>query len=663
MSEASLRHCPECQAELPAEGFAGLCPRCVAGTLSGMWELLQPESRAQPGLKEDEVRPEVAGWRVLTPIGAGGQGIVWRAVRLDDDALGAVKVFRSEDGGDGVEGAARMEAEVAALRALQHESIVKVLDSGVAADGRFFIITEFVEGCDLHRLLQVEKVSPERAFVITRQVAAAIAHAHAQGIVHRDLKPANVLVGRDGLVRLADFSLARQIGARVRRVTLTEDGAAFGTPYYLAPEVMRGEPATAAADLYALGVMLYEMLTGAPPAGRFVRASKKCEVPPETDTLIESLLAERPERRPADSGAVMRRLGELSARCAGVAAARERRQRLRTVAALAASGIVAAAIGYSIPRPVPPPPPPPRLNAKNFQNPAAATRVEPWVNGLKMGFIPVDGAPGVLIARHETTMAQFIQSMTVSGDDAEWFDAYGAVMVTRKPLEVLTAAGWKPLPKAMPPLRMMESLGLPPQAAASGISVYQARRFCAWLTWREQREGRLQAGQYYRLPTDLEWSAAGGVSGEKGTTAELRHLSLGREKRHFSWGVTWPPFPGVANYAGTEARQLPWPAAWTTLAARNDDHPRTAPVGRFAPSEAGFFDLSGNVWEWCEARKNDVSAEMVLRGASWADGGNPEVLRLDYRRFERPNARESNIGFRCVLVVPDLPVVKKSDAG
>ena len=98
-------HCPECHAELPADGFAGLCPRCVAKSLE--------DHLAQPAVLENRgERPVVTGWDVLEPVGAGGQGIVWRAVRLEDDVLGAVKVFRTQD----LESAARMEAEAAALR-------------------------------------------------------------------------------------------------------------------------------------------------------------------------------------------------------------------------------------------------------------------------------------------------------------------------------------------------------------------------------------------------------------------------------------------------------------------------------------------------------------------------------------------------------------------
>lgn len=638
----STTHCPECHAELPADGFAGLCPRCVAKSLEDHLAL-------PPSVENRGERPVLPGWDVLEPVGAGGQGIVWRAVRLEDDALGAVKVFRTQD----LESAARMEAEAAALRSLEHPGIVQVLDCGETEDARFYVITEFVEGCDLQRLMQAQRLPVERALQIVQRVAEAIAHAHERGLVHRDLKPANVLIGRYGAVKLADFSLARALSAE--KITMTRDGTTFGTPYYLAPEVMRGEPATAAADLYAIGVMLYEMLTGAPPAGRFTRVSEKCDLPREADALIESLLAEDPAKRPDSALSVLEKLRELDQVRAGALAARLRRHRWKLTAAMAASIVLAGVIGYLIPRPIPPAPPPPSLNAKGFSNPAAATRGQPWKNSLDMTFIPVPGIERALVARFETKSADFIQSMTEGLTDADWLEAFGGVMGTRNPLSDVRPSGWEPQSHTATVVQMMALMKLAPEAAASGINLYQARRFCAWLTWREQRDGRLAPSQFYRLPTDDEWSLAAGMPPETLLDVQERHRSIPRTQALHPWGASWPPPLGFGNYAGTEARDANWPTAWTTIEGRNDDFPRTAPVGRFAETSTGLFDMWGNVWEWCESKKNVVSAEMTLRGGSWVDGGFKPQLRMDYRRFERPNLRETCVGFRCLLVVPDLP--------
>jgi len=643
---STTAHCPECQTVLPTDGFAGLCPRCVARSLED--HLIHPAALENRG-----ERPIVPGWDVLEPVGAGGQGIVWRAVRLEDDVMGAVKVFRA-DLTDGWESAARMEGEAAALRTLEHSGIVRVLDCGETVDEQFYVITEFIEGCDLQRLMHAQKLPVERVLEITQRVVEAVSHAHERGLVHRDLKPANVLIGRDGTVKLADFSLARRLDASAR-ITMTQDGTTFGTPYYLAPEVMRGEAATTSSDIYALGVMLYEMLTGAPPAGRFTRVSEKCDLPREVDALIESLLAEGPTNRPDSAEVVLKKLRELDEVRAGALAARLRRHRWKFAAAIAASIFLAGVIGYLIPRPIPPPPPPPKLNARGFANAAATTRSEPLVNSLGMSFIPVPGVQGVLFARYETKSSDFIQSMTEGMTDAAWLEAFGGVMGTRNPLSDVRPSGWEPQSHTATVVQMMALMKLAPEAAASGINLYQARRFCAWLTWREQREGRLTPSQFYRLPTDEEWSLAAGLPPETLLDVHERHRSIPQTEVLHPWGKAWPPPPGFANYAGTEARDANWPAAWANIEGRNDDFPRTAPVGRFAETSTGLYDIWGNLWEWCESKKNVVSAEMTLRGGSWVDGGFKPQLRMDYRRFERPNLRETCVGFRCVLVVPDLP--------
>lgn len=640
--------CPECHADLPADTIAGLCPRCVAQSLKQTWGTLSQDTSAPVAGGSQPVLP---GWELLEPLGSGGQGIVWRAVHEETDELGAAKVFR----GAQVEDSLRMQAEVEALRALDHPGIVKVLDAGTTSDGRFFITTEFVEGCDLQRLMQVQRLTVERALEIAKCVAAALGHAHERQLIHRDLKPANVLIGRDSSIKLADFSLVRQLDGPASVVTLTREGMAFGTPYYLAPEVMQGQAATVASDLYALGVLLYEMLAGAPPAGRFTRLSEKCDLPREADRLVESLLAEDAAVRPATAGAVMEELALIAALRRGELAARLKRHRWKLAGAFTASVLLAAALGYLIPHPLPVPPPPARQNAQGHPNPAAATRMEPWKNSLEMAFIPVPGIPQALVCRHETRMRDFLPSLEGEGAEWEaWQEAFGVEAVTRVRLSDVRPSGWQPLENSSADVvEGMNELGLSPEAAACGVNIFMARRFCAWLTWREQRMGRLQADEYYRLPTDAEWSLAAGMPAERELVVERRHKSL--QATPHPWGDAWPPPANFANYAGVEARNERWPLAWLSLPEKNDAFPRASPVGSFPESKTGLWDVWGNVWEWCESPPNVVSAEMTLRGGSWVEGGYKALMRMDYRRFERANTREACIGFRCVLVVPGLP--------
>lgn len=119
----------------------------------------------------------------------------------------------------------------------------------------------------------------------------------------------------------------------------------------------------------------------------------------------------------------------------------------------------------------------------------------------------------------------------------------------------------------------------------------------------------------------------------------------------YPWGTNlWPPPPGFGNYGGTEARDNNWPAAWQSLSFQNDSYARVAPAGMFGENVHGLVDLWGNVWEWCDSRRNLVSNVATLRGGSWVDGGYRNQFRRDFRRFEEPTRRQTDIGFRPVLV-------------
>ena len=177
------------------------------------------------------------------------------------------------------------------------------------------------------------------------------------------------------------------------------------------------------------------------------------------------------------------------------------------------------------------------------------------------------------------------------------------------------------------------------------VSWYDAQAFCKWLTEKERRENLLEENQRYRLPTDLEWSVAAGLTKETGATPEQRD---GKFRDVFPWGKQWPPPAGAGNYADQSAK-LPrgkWIEGFT------DGFPQTAPVGSFAANANGIFDMGGNVWEWCEeGYKGDGHARDwgVLRGGSWANGARGELL-TSYRNVVDRGERDVIYGFRCVLV-------------
>lgn len=177
------------------------------------------------------------------------------------------------------------------------------------------------------------------------------------------------------------------------------------------------------------------------------------------------------------------------------------------------------------------------------------------------------------------------------------------------------------------------------------VSWEDAKAFCDWLTRRERAAGRLDVWQLYRLPSDLEWSAAVGLPPEPGPTPQDRAMKI---KDVFPWGTTWPPPAGAGNYADDTARAaFEWQYSVTGY---RDSHATTAPVGSFQPSRYGIHDLGGNVWEWCEDWWNNEAKNRVLRGGSW-DDRDREFLFSSGRLYGPPVLRFRNLGFRCVLVV------------
>lgn len=203
-------------------------------------------------------------YQVGNLLGAGGMGAVYRGVQRSVGRNVAIKVLRV-----GVftteESKVRFEREAQVMAGLEHPNIVRLYDFGSHEKGVFMVL-ELVEGKSLHDVLQGRSLAPDLAMEIVRQIATGMAEAHARGIVHRDLKPANIMITSDssGAMRVVilDFGLARPSRQDVR---LTTNGLVYGTPEYIAPEYARGNEFDETAEIYALGVVLYEMLTGKPP--------------------------------------------------------------------------------------------------------------------------------------------------------------------------------------------------------------------------------------------------------------------------------------------------------------------------------------------------------------------------------------------------------------
>ncbi|MBI3071405.1 MAG: serine/threonine protein kinase [Deltaproteobacteria bacterium] len=222
---------------------------------------------AQPAVNVPTIDPR---FRVEAILGEGGIGIVYRATQISINRRVAIKVLQHEYSRN-PKMAERFAREAESVARLSHPNIVALYDFGRAQDGSFFMVMEYVEGVTLdEEIARTRVIAPDDAVLIAGQILAALEHAHAHGVVHRDLKPANVVLARAHghrfFAKLLDFGIARIIeGDDTKGKNLTQTGTILGTPAYMAPEQAFGERVDARADVYALGVILYEMLTGERP--------------------------------------------------------------------------------------------------------------------------------------------------------------------------------------------------------------------------------------------------------------------------------------------------------------------------------------------------------------------------------------------------------------
>ncbi len=248
------------------------------------------------GMKGEESAIEVAGIEIETPIGRGGMGAVYLGRQLSLDREVAVKVLASELADD-PQFLERLEREARVMARLRHPNIVAVHDFQRTDEGAA-IVMEFVEGGSLREKLQQHPngLPVAEALRILRQIAAGLEAAHASGVIHRDMKPENVLIDADGTARVTDFGLALPLHEASTRLTLS--GTAVGTVDYMAPEQFRGAEADARLDVFALGVMAYELLTGKTPRGSFDPPHRmRAEIPAHISSAVMKALRPEPTER------------------------------------------------------------------------------------------------------------------------------------------------------------------------------------------------------------------------------------------------------------------------------------------------------------------------------------------------------------------------------
>src|ERR1035441_4674418 len=348
MNEAGMdrtmpEKCPQCGASLPVGALAGLCPACLLQQGAATDTATRSNAKPFVPLTVEEVARHFPGLEILELLGRGGMGAVYKARQKQLDRLVALKIAPPRSGDDSAF-AERFTREAKALARLNHPGIVTLYEFGVV-EGRagsplpaggedgsqrramecapypepplYYFLMEFVDGVNLRQLLAGSRIAPREALAIVPQICDALQYAHDQGIIHRDIKPDNILLDRRGRVKVADFGLAKLVDAQtdaafgvppsggpdrlkpgLQTPVLTEAGKVMGTPQYMSPEQIEapGE-VDHRADIYALGVVFYQMLTGELPGKTLEPPSKKVQIDVRLDEVVLRALEKKPELR------------------------------------------------------------------------------------------------------------------------------------------------------------------------------------------------------------------------------------------------------------------------------------------------------------------------------------------------------------------------------
>jgi serine/threonine-protein kinase len=259
----------------------------------------------------------------VSTVGRGGMGVIFKAQDTDLDDVVAIKVLAPDLDSDDQELLARFKREIQLNRKIKHPNVARIHDFGTSGD-YYYITMEFIPGTDLRTLIQREgKLSPDQAIAILRQIALGTDAAHKLGIIHRDLKSQNVMVEESGAVAILDFGLARG-GKLQKNINLTIDSIMIGTPHYMPPEQALGKPTDARSDIYSIGVMAYEMLTGRVPftgESPLVIAMKQVSdavpeeplltsgIPPDLASIVMRAMAKDPAHRIPTAASLEAELG------------------------------------------------------------------------------------------------------------------------------------------------------------------------------------------------------------------------------------------------------------------------------------------------------------------------------------------------------------------
>jgi tRNA A-37 threonylcarbamoyl transferase component Bud32 len=313
--ESSQKSCPKCNSIIAPDAPGGLCPHCLMQfvAMSTGGADFPATDRSPPNI--ETIQAAFPQLEILDLIGQGGMGAVYKARQPKLDRIVALKILPLRLAREPLF-AERFEREGRLLARLNHPNIVGVYDFG-QTDGHYYLIMEYVDGVNLRQAFASARFTPQQALSVIPKICEALQFAHDEGVLHRDIKPENILLDTKGRVKIADFGIAKFSGVD-DKTGLTATGATIGTPHYMAPEQVE-QPANVdhRADIFSLGVVFYEMLTGELPLGRFSAPSERTKsLDARIDSVVMRALEKDRERRQQSANEVRTQVEMLSSNTA-----------------------------------------------------------------------------------------------------------------------------------------------------------------------------------------------------------------------------------------------------------------------------------------------------------------------------------------------------------